>query len=306
MTKQSPTIVFFGNERLATGVTTSLPTFRALLDAGYDIAAVVLHDTAATSRNKRTVEIIELAKEKNIPLLYPAKLADITNQLTELKATVGVLVAFGKIIPQATIDLFPHGIINVHPSLLPKHRGPTPIESVILNGETETGVSIMQLARKMDAGPVYAQRTFSVPSKISKQELADTLSEIGSKMIVQYLPQILTGTLQATPQDETAATYDSLLQKSSGQLDWNKPAEVLEREIRAFHTWPKSTATLGKQRFIVTQADVVSTPDTSSDYSVTKKELIVTCGVDALSIKQVQPVNKKEMPIEAFLAGYAL
>src|SRR4051812_13795891 len=126
MTKQSPTIVFFGNERLATGVTTTLPTFRALLHAGYHIAAVVLHDNPATSRNKRPVEIIALAKHSNIPVLYPHKLADITDKLAALNADVGVLVAFGKIIPQATIDLFPCGIVNVHPSLLPKHRGPTP------------------------------------------------------------------------------------------------------------------------------------------------------------------------------------
>ena len=306
MTKQSPTIVFFGNERLATGVTTTLPTFQALLNAGYRIASVVLHDSAATSRNKRPAEIVELAKLKNIPVLYPHKLADITDELAALKADAGVLVAFGKIIPQATIDLFPHGIVNVHPSLLPKHRGPTPLESVILSGETETGVSVMQLVRAMDAGPIYAQRTISVPSKISKQELANTLSEIGSKMIVQHLPGILDGTLQPQPQDDALATYDALLEKSSGQLDWTKPADVLEREIRAFHAWPKSTTTLAGHQLIVVQAAVDSTAGKPGTYTATKKELVVHCGVDALSIQRVQPVNKKEMPVEAFLAGYAL
>lgn len=306
MTKQSPTIVFFGNERLATGVTTSCPTLRALLKAGYNVAAVVLHNESATSRSKRTPEIAELSKSNNIPVLYPDKLSEVIEELAELKATVGVLVAFGKIVPQSIIDLFPSGIVNVHPSLLPKHRGPTPIESVILNGEEQTAVSVMQLTGKMDAGPVYAQSTLSVPSKITKQALADELSQIGSKMIVQYLPQILDGSIIPKAQDETEATYDSLLQKSSGQLDWTKPAAVLEREIRAYHTWPKSLGNIGTHQLIITDADVVSTSGEPGNYEVTKNELVVYCGSNALSIKQVQPINKKEMPIQAFLAGHAL
>lgn len=306
MTKQSPKIIFFGNERLATGVSTACPSFRALLEAGYDIAAVVLHNQPTISRSRRRVEIIELAEANNIPVLYPVKLADIAGELTALKAQAGVLVAFGSIISQTIIDLFPRGIVNVHPSALPKHRGPTPVESIILEGQTETAVSLMQLAREMDAGPVYAQQPVSVPGKTSKQALADSLSEIGSKMLVQYLPEILDGTLQPEPQDDQAATYDSLISKHDGAIDWRKPAAVLEREIRAYHTWPKSTATINNHELIVTEADVVTTSGKPSDYRATKQELLVHCGKDSLLIKQVQPVNKKEMPVKAFLAGYPL
>lgn len=306
MKKKLPTVVFFGNERLATGITTSCPTLQALLTAGYNVAAVVLHNESSTSRHKRTLEIAELAKANNIPVLYPSKLAEAANQLTVFKADIGVLVAFGKIIPQAIIDLFPRGIVNIHPSSLPKHRGPTPIESVILNGETETAVSVMKLVREMDAGPVYAQRTLSVPSNISKQELTNQLSETGSKMIVQYLPSILDGSLVPSPQDEARATYDSLFEKSTGQLDWTKPATILEREIRAYHNWPKSTGTIGNHQLIITQVDVETTSGKPGTFVATKKELLVHCGTESLSIKQVQPVNKKEMPIQAFLAGYTL
>lgn len=306
MTKQSPTIVFFGNERLATGVTTSCPTLKALLTAGYKIAAVVLHNESAVTRHPRTLEIAELAKANDIPVLYLHKLSDITGQLSSLKADIGVLVAFGKIIPQSTIDLFSHGIINVHPSKLPRHRGPTPIESVILSGETETAVSIMQLVHAMDAGPVYAQSIISVPSDISKQTLSDELSVLGSKMIVQHLPLIIDGDLRPQPQDEAGATYDSLIEKAAGQLNWAKPAEVLEREIRAYYAWPKSIGAIGNQQLIVTAAGVVNTSGKAGEFMSTKKELLVYCGVNALSITRVQPVNKKEMPIQAFLAGYEL
>lgn len=306
MTKKSPTIVFFGNERLATGVTTSCDTLKALIKEGYHVAAVVLHNESATSRKKRQVEIAELAEQHNIPVLMPSKLSDIADDLKAFDAEIGVLVAFGKIIPQATIDIFPRGIINIHPSNLPKHRGPTPIESVMLQNEPEITVSLMDLVREMDAGPVYASRTIPVPTKVEKQALVNQVAEIGSKMIVQNLPAILNGSLKAKPQDHSAATYDSLIQKSDGVVDWNQPAETIERQIRAYAGWPKSSATLAGHQFIITQANVINTSGKTGSYQTTKKELIVFCGKDALSITRVQPVNKKEMPIQAFLAGYSL
>lgn len=306
MTNQSPTIVFFGNERLATGVTTSCPALLALIDAGYNVAAVVLHNEAATSRSRRELEIAELARQHNIPVIYPNKLAEIAPDLAAIKADIGVLVAFGKIIPASILDIFPKGIVNVHPSALPKHRGPTPIESVLLNGETETAVSLMQLVSAMDAGPVYAQSTFSVPSGISKQALADSLSEIGSKMLVQYLPNIIRGDHNPKAQDESEATYDKLLAKTSGELDFSKTATQLEHEIRAYLGWPKSRTDLAGHELIIIDADVVSTSGKPGTFTASKKELVVHCGKDSLSIKQVQPVNKKEMPIQAFLVGYAL
>lgn len=306
MTKKSPTIVFFGNERLATGVTTSCDTLKALIKEGYHVAAVVLHNESATSRKKRKIEIVELAEQHNIPVLTPSKLSDIADNLKAFNAEIGVLVAFGKIIPQATIDIFPRGIINIHPSNLPKHRGPTPIESVMLQNEPEITVSIMDLVQEMDAGPVYASRTIPVPTKVEKQALVNQVSEIGSKMIVQYLPAILDGSLHPTPQDHDSATYDSLIQKSDGIIDWTQPAKTIERKIRAYAGWPKSSTSLAGNQLIITGADVIKTSGKAGAFQVTKKELIVFCGENALSITRVQPVNKKEMPIQAFLLGYSL
>ncbi|MGI9027914.1 MAG: methionyl-tRNA formyltransferase [Candidatus Saccharimonadales bacterium] len=306
MTNPSPKIVFFGNERLATGVTTSCPTLTALLAAGYDVAAVVLHNQTATSRSKRALEIAELAKLHNIPVLLPHKLTDCADQLKSLQADIGVLVAFGKIVPQSIIDLFPRGIVNVHPSALPLRRGPTPLESTILSGQTETAVSLMQLSAKMDAGPVYAQRALLVPSNTTKQSLANSASQIGSNLVVQHLPAIIDGSLQPTPQDDALATYDQLITKADGQVDWHKPAVQLERQIRAYSGWPKSTATVGAQQFIITQAVVVPTTGKPGSFEQTKKELLVYCGKDAIAITHVQPLNKKEMPIQAFLSGYSL
>ncbi len=306
MTKQSPTIVFFGNERLATGVTTDCLTFKSLLKAGYNIASLILHDEGSSGRKKRLPEIAQVATDNGVPIIYVHKLKEVEDQIKALNAEAAVLVAFGKIIPQSTIDLFPKGIINIHPSKLPEHRGPTPLESIILSGQPETAISIMQLTAAMDAGPVYIQRTLPVPSKITKQELVNVVSKLSSEMLVQHLPAILDGSLQPQTQNHDLATYDQLLTKTSGLVDWTKPAAVLEREVRAYAGWPKSQAQIGNQQVILTECDVINTSLKPSEIVATKKELTVGCGQDSLKILKLQPVNKKEMPIQAFLSGYSL
>lgn len=306
MKKISNKIVFFGNERIATGVVTTAPTLQALLSAGYNVPAVVCNFEEGQSRNARALEIAEVAKSRDIPLLLPNKLIDIKQQLKNFQAETAVLVAYGKIIPQEIIDIFPKGIINIHPSLLPKHRGPTPIESVILGGSNKTGVSLMSLAKEMDAGPVFGYSELTLDGSETKQYLADTLLDIGSSMLIELLPHILNDSVIAVPQDSAQATYDQLINKAAGLINWDKPASVLEREVRAFSEWPKSYTTLDGMDLIVRKVSVVKTSGPPGSYEVTKKSLVVFCGQNALDITLVQPSGKKEMPIEAFLAGYTL
>jgi methionyl-tRNA formyltransferase len=297
MNKRSETILFFGNERLATGVHTSAQTLQALLKSGYQIAAVVANDEPSQSRNTRVLEVAEIAKVHNIPLLLPKKLLEIKEQLNAYQATAAVLVAYGRIIPQEIIDLFPKGIINIHPSLLPLHRGPTPIESAILAGDAKTGVSLMQLAKEMDAGPVFGQSE-------TKPELVENLLDIGQAMISELLPGILDGTTVAVPQDSTRATYDQLISKNDGVIDWQKPALQLEREVRAYLEWPKSRTTLGTTDVIITAATVVDKVGTPGTIAIEDKQLIVHTSHQALQILQLKPAGKQEMAAEAFLAGY--
>jgi len=304
MKKMSKKIVFFGNERLATGVQTSTPTLRALISAGYDIVAVVSNFEPGQSRSARGLEIKEVADENNIPLLLPSKLSAIKDQLREYDAQLGVLVAYGKIVPQSIIDIFPLGIVNIHPSLLPLHRGPTPIESVILEGAKKTGVSIMQLAKEMDAGPIFGQSELRLNGHETKQTLADDLLEIGKSMLLEILPSILDGSLMAIPQDESSATYDNLLTKEDGVIDWHKHAAQLEREVRAFIDWPKSRTTLGDKDIVITNATVIDESGKPGTVMVKGKELIVCCGEKALKIDRLKPAGKNEMTAQAFLAGH--
>jgi methionyl-tRNA formyltransferase len=305
MEKKSKTIVFFGNERLATGVATEAPTLRSLINAGYNIAGIVSNYAGTHSRNLRALEVAEIARQNNIPLWLPQKLSEIASELNRLNADIGVLAAYGKIIPQAIIDSFPYGIINIHPSLLPRHRGSTPIESVILEGASETGVSIMQLVKEMDAGPLYAQEKYAIPKGITKQQLADELLLIGSKLITKTLPGILEGLLVPKPQHSDTATYDSLIKKEDGHITWSKSATQIEREIRAYAIWPKSQAIIGGKNIVITEAKVTEeTSNTPGKVSNQAGHLLIQCGEGMLEIQKLVPAGKKEMSAQAFLAGY--
>lgn len=304
MTKTSATIVFFGNERLATGVTTQAPTLRTLIDAGYHIVCVVANQEEVHSANARELEIATVAREHQVPVLLPTRPTDIREQLQAYHADVGVLAAYGKIVPQSIIDIFPRGIVNVHPSLLPLHRGPTPIESAILEGASQTGVSIMQLVKEMDAGPIFAQKAIVLHGSETKQKLTDTLLQEGAALLLDVLPGILDGSLRPTPQKEENATYDNRLNKTEGVLDWQKPAVMLEREVRAFAHWPKSRATLAGKETVVTEAHVVPCSDQPGSIRHTKKDLIIATAKDGLAIDRLKPAGKAEMTAAAFLAGY--
>jgi methionyl-tRNA formyltransferase len=293
-------IVFFGNERIATGVTTDAPTLRGLVEAGYNVVAVISSFQTATSRNARQLEIEAVAREFNIPLLLPSRPADIFDELSTLNADLGVLVAYGRIVPQKIIDLFPRGIVNIHPSLLPLHRGSTPIERAILDGDTQTGVSIMQLAAAMDAGPVWAQETLPLAGNESKPDLAAKLLAMGSSLLIDNLSRILSGAATPEPQDNKLATYDKPLTKADGVIDPSKPAAQIEREIRAYLGWPGSRAQLFDADVIITAAHVA--PSTEA---VNPKDLILTCGENTqLVIDRLKPAGKREMTGREFLAGH--
>ena len=303
--KKSKTLVFFGNERIVTGLPTTAPTLQALISKGYAISNLVISQKdLASSRKANISEVSEVAKKHNITILSPKKLLHIKDELKAANAAAGVLVAYGKIIPQEIIDIFPAGIINIHPSLLPKHRGSTPIESAILEGDAQTGVSIMQLSSKMDAGPVFAQKTINLKGDEQKPGLARDLLNTGKDLLVNNLDQIIAGNLRPIPQDENSATYDSLIKKESGNIDVNKPAIQLEREIRAYSEWPKSRVNIGGLDVIVTTAVVVESNLKPGEILVNKDEILLGTDSDALKIIELMPLGKQKMPVKAFINGY--
>jgi methionyl-tRNA formyltransferase len=281
---------------------------QALIDDGYHIAAVIAHHEEARSRKKRPLEIEAVARAYNIPVLLPERPADLIDDIRAFHADAAVLVAYGKIIPQSVIDVFPKGIINIHPSLLPEYRGPIPIEQAILDGAPETGVSIMRLVKAMDAGPIFAQEKIILTGKESKQELTNELLALGGKLLIQNLAAILEGNLTPTSQDESKATFCQLISKQHSILDFNLPAVLLERTIRAFTTWPQSRAHIRindiEFDIIITAAEVVERTIPEGIAVIDADQLFIGTAKNALSITALKVPGKNEMPVAAFIRGY--
>lgn len=273
--KKKSKIVFFGNEKLATGLV--------------DIKPLI----------QKTVENTGFEIEQHI-----------TGPLSTLRpheAEIAVLAAYGHIIPQVVLDEFPLGIINVHPSLLPSYRGSTPIEQAILDGATKSGVSIMQLTDKMDEGPIYKQKTVHLSGHETKTDLAHDLQRLGAELLVDVLHDIASGKLKPRQQPHPdRATYTKRITKGNGQIDWNKPASQIEREIRAYAGWPNSRTTLGDNlEVVIHKADVIeSSESTPGKILASKDSITIVCGVQALQIISLQPSNKSVMETLAFINGY--
>lgn len=288
-------LVFFGTELF------SVPSLQALIDAGYDIAAIITKPDTVRGRGKKTFvhPVKQIGLDHNIPVLQPERLLDIEAELRSFHATAAVLVSYGKIIPKRVLDVFePIGIINIHPSRLPQFRGPSPIEATIISGQHNTAVSIMKLDAGMDTGPVYIQREVALTGNESKPDLVTRLSSIGAETLITALPDILSGQLIAKPQENTDVSVTSLISKPDGVLDpTTDDALLLERKIRAYQGYPKPHLTVLDNDVIVTSAKAVPTPLPNT--------LAVACAHKTwLEITSLIAPSGRTMLAEDFLRGY--
>lgn len=294
----SKTIVFFGTDDF------SAVSLRALIDTGFLVRAVVTKPDSRKGRGRELAKPIvkEIAEAHNIEVWQPLTASEISENIKNLTSQtgnkpLGVLVSYGKIIPQHIIDLFDPGIINVHPSLLPKYRGPSPVETAILNGDTETGVTIMQLSAAMDAGPIYTQSVTPLSGTETAPELEQKLAEQGARDLCAILPAIMDGSATPTPQDDTQATYCQLLSKEASQLDTAAlTAAAAERQVRAFLTFPKTKTTVAGHPIVVTKAHVKDTKETALDLECADGHF--------LAVDELIGPSGRVMSAQAFLNGY--
>ena len=301
----SKKIIFFGNERLATGVGTKNPVLHTLIAEGYEIECVILSQDGFDSRNGRINETEILAHENNIPCYKPKTNDETKKIINDCLSELAVLVAYGRLIPEEIINFFPLGIVNLHPSLLPDKRGPTPIEESILRGDRETGVSVMKLTKGMDTGPLFVQKSLRLSGNESKQDLSNYLGELGAHLISEALPSILDSTLEPIEQSKNNLSTTKLISKADGFVDWGNKANEIERKIRAHFGWPRSTSSLLGKRVIITEVVVLDDLATKPGEIIDDpKRLVVSSSDYNLEILRLIPENKKEISGKEFIAGY--
>lgn len=293
MTK-SKNLVFFGTEDF------SVPTLEALVKAEYNICAVVTKPDTRRGRGRQLNQplVKKFAQSHGLTVLQPTKLSEIYTTLRKLQPLTGVLVSYGKIIPQSILDLFEPGIINIHPSKLPAYRGPAPVEATIKNRDRETAVTIMKLTVGMDEGPIYVQKVIPLTNpKITSPELYKQLFQIGAELLVETLPNILNGQIPLTEQSSYGVSYTTLLTKDDGIIDQTTEiATEIEAKIRAYLDYPKTRLQLQTGDVIITSAKVVDSPQ--------KDQFIIQCKNDSyLLVESLIAKSGKSMSGAAYLRG---
>jgi methionyl-tRNA formyltransferase len=228
-------IIFFGTPQL------SVTILKSLINAGYEIPLVITSPDKPVGRKQiLTPSAVKyFALENELKVTTPEKLGD--SALEEIKncnAELGIVVAYGHIIPQKVIDALPKGLLNIHYSLLPKYRGASPVESAILSGDKETGVAIQKLVYKLDAGPIVSVEKFPIDDQITTPELKDKLTEIGAELLVKILPEYLDGKIMPTEQDESQATHCKKISKADGEIKLSDSDEIKWTKYRAYFGWP--------------------------------------------------------------------
>jgi methionyl-tRNA formyltransferase len=286
----------------------ALPSLRALANA-YDVLGVVTQPDRASGRGRslRSPSVKLLARELDIPIIQPEKLRtpEVIEQLRAWKPDLIVVAAFGQILRKDVLDLPPYGCINVHASLLPRWRGAAPINAAILDGDEETGVTIMKMDAGLDTGPMLAQRAIRLTRDDTAGSVTGALSHLGADLLIETLPDYLAGKIRSVPQPEEGVTYAPMLKKEEGRLDFTLPAEELERRVRAFNPWPGAFMYFDEVLLKVHRAHVVQEAGNAEigQKLIYQGQPALGAGGGLLVLDEVQPAGKKPMSGKSFLAG---
>ena len=297
-------IAFFGSDVFAA------PSLRALAAAGHEIVVTITNPARPRGRSgaPQPTPIKELAGELGSPMFQPAgrPLEEGASRIAAAGAELGVVVAYGQFLGRSVRKAPSLGYcINLHASLLPRWRGAAPVAAAIKAGDSVTGITIQRVARRMDAGPILLAREEPIDSNATRGALRDRLSEMGAEALVEAVAAIKAGEAVFTPQDEERATHAPLLTKSDGALDLTRPADELDRVVRAFHPWPGAFLPLAKGKLQVLRA--VPVPGNAPPGTVLGGgELTIATGAGALDLLEVKPAGKKTMRGAAFANGRRL
>lgn len=294
-----------------------------LAKSEYKPVLVVTETDKPAGRNRVLTEpaVKIMAEKHKIPILQPEKILNIKTEISNLEPDLIIVAAYGQILPKEILDIPKKGCLNVHPSLLPKYRGSSPIQSAILNDEKRTGVSIILMDEKIDHGPILSQRTIEISDKETGKTLHDKLAELGTRLLLETVSKQQRGLIKSVPQNENQMTFARTLKRENGKINWKKTAEDIERQIRAFNLWPETFTFWQKPgkllRIKILQGRILKSPTKDVTYAIGKtlvvpnNEIGVQCGKglwegggDFLVIEKMQLEGKKETSSEDFLMGY--
>lgn len=293
-------VVFMGTPDFA------VPVLQRLIDEHEVICVYTRAPKEAGRGNKISKTPVHLlAESKGIEVRTPKTLRNEEEQklFCALNAEIAIVAAYGLILPKAVIEAFPRGCLNVHASLLPRWRGAAPIQRSIEAGDKESGVTIMQVVEALDAGAMYKKGVVPITSDTTGGILHDKLSAVGADLMSEVLQHL--DEIKPLAQDESLVTYAAKLNKAESLLDFTKPAEVLERKIRAFNPFPAMFFEYNGERFKVLTAEVVDMNGNAGQILDGEHNLIVACGAKALKITEIQRQGKKAMPIADLLRGFS-
>lgn len=307
-------IIFAGTPEFA------VPSLQMLIDAGHDICAVYTQPDRPSGRGRQLhpTPVKAVALAAGLPVFQPLSLKtdEDFQQLVALNADLMVVVAYGMILTQAVLDVPPLGCINVHGSLLPRWRGAAPIQRALIAGDEKTGVTIMKIVRKLDAGDMLHKEELVIGSRDTSSDLHDKLAELGAVGLAKVMLQIENGTLHAEPQDEALVTYAEKLTKAEAVIDWTESAEIIARKVRGLNAWPVAQTMYQGQVLRLWQAEVVpeTTAGASEDWQscsagvvrCADKHIDVATGHGFLRLLEVQLPNGKRISAQAFLAAHAV
>jgi len=303
-------VVFFGTPSFA------LPTFEALIASTHRVVGVVTQPDRPRGRGQRVTSgpIAELAVRHEVTVRHPERLQDpeFLAWLGDLRADVGVVAAYGRVLPQSVLDAPRLGLLNVHASLLPKYRGAAPVHRAIMAGEETTGVTIMRVVLELDAGPMLAAARRPIDPDETSLDVEPDLAALGAALLMETIDDVAGGRAIETPQDARQATYAPRLTRADGEIDWRRPAAAIHDQVRGLHPWPHASIYLGGMRYILHRTERVpaTQPVEADPGTVTEAEgdrLLVAAGhATQLRLLVIQPEGRRPLAARDFLAGYRI
>jgi methionyl-tRNA formyltransferase len=298
-------VVFFGTPAFA------VPTLRALIGSRHHVVALVSQPDRPKGRGHQVAPTPtkEVALQHGIPVLQPTKLRDqaFLNDISALRTDLGVVAAYGRILPDLLLRIPPLGMINVHASLLPKYRGAAPIHRAVINGDRETGVTIMRVVQELDAGPILATVTTAIAGDATSVDIERDLADAGGRLLADVVDRMASGSVPEVAQDDAQATYAPKLEKIESPIDWRLPAQRIHDRVRGLQPWPMASTAIEGIRCLIHRTSVAEDPCDSGAGTVISIEgdaIVVAAGDRfAVNILQLQPEGKRVMSAREFLSG---